>query len=105
MGDTTPRLSPAQPGWVLDPLTYTVTIGAQSIQLTPLEFRVLHYLMTHSGAIPYQELLQNVWGRAVSDGENTVAVYIRHLRRKLEPDPTAPRHILNVRRHGYRFQP
>jgi two-component system, OmpR family, response regulator len=83
MGDTTPRLSPAQPGWVLDPLTYTAIIGARSIQLTLLEFRVLHYLMTHPGPIPYQELLQNIWGRTVSDGENMVAVYIRYLRRKL----------------------
>ncbi len=76
------------------------------IYLTSTEFRLLHYLASHPNR-PFSrsELIEAVWGYDSSIGsDRTVDVHIRHLREKLEDDPTNPTWIITVRGVGYKFQ-
>lgn len=74
----------------------------QEVPLQPLQFELLDLLITNAGRIvPTTTLKDRVWGKPVSDA--ALAVYIRRLRIKLEPDPNHPVYIENVRGLGYRF--
>ena len=84
-----------------------VSRGSQAIYLTPIEFRLLRYLASHPGR-PFtrSELIEAVWGYESDVGQDrTVDVHIRHLREKLEEDPTNPRWLVTLRGIGYKFQP
>jgi DNA-binding response OmpR family regulator len=77
------------------------------VDLTPTEFRLLRYLVTHPGR-PFsrEALIDAVWGYdTVVGSERTVDVHIRHLREKLEADPAHPRWLMTVRGAGYKFEP
>jgi two-component system response regulator VicR len=77
------------------------------VDLTPTEFRLLRYLVTHPGR-PFsrEALIDAVWGYdTVVGSERTVDVHIRHLREKLEADPAHPRWLVTVRGAGYKFEP
>ncbi len=93
-------------GFRLDPVNNTVTTPAgRTIELTPIEFRLLHYLMRNAGRVlTHEQLLSTVWGYDYEGYSNQVAVYIRRLRAKLEPDPDNPRYILTARGLGYKFE-
>jgi DNA-binding response OmpR family regulator len=74
----------------------------QEIHLQRLQFELLAVLITNAGRIvPATTLKDRVWGKPVSDA--ALAVYIRRLREKLEPDPSRPVYIENVRGLGYQF--
>jgi DNA-binding response OmpR family regulator len=81
--------------------------SGKSLSLTPTEFRLFRYLMTHPNRVVSREaLVEAVWGYPGDIGsDRTVDVHIRHLREKIEPDPANPRWILTVRGAGYKFQP
>jgi DNA-binding response OmpR family regulator len=85
----------------------TVTRGGEPVSLTPTEFRVLRYLITHPArAIPRETLVEAVWGYTGDVGsDRTVDVHIHHLREKLEDDPAEPRWIVTVWGTGYMFEP
>ncbi len=86
---------------------FQVRRGGQPVDLTPTEFRLLRYMASHPER-PFRrsELVEAVWGYDSDiNSERTVDVHIRHLRQKLEEDPTAPRHLVTVRGVGYKFQP
>ncbi len=73
-------------GLRLDPATHRVTAGDQRLTLSPAEFRLLHFLLTHPGRIYSRaQLLDQVWGDHVYIEERTVDVHIRRLRKALEP--------------------
>jgi DNA-binding response OmpR family regulator len=77
------------------------------IYVTPTEFRLLRYLVAHPGR-PFSRdaLIEAVWGYDSSIGSSrTVDVHIRHLREKLEDDPSNPRWLVTVRGIGYKFAP
>lgn len=78
----------------------------QPVYLTSTEFRLLHYLVSHPNRpIMRSNLIEAVWGYDSEIGsERTVDVHIRHLREKLEEDPSNPRWIVTVRGMGYKFQ-
>jgi DNA-binding response OmpR family regulator len=78
----------------------------QLLDLTPTEFRLLHYLAAHPGQpLSRESLIDAVWGYASDIGSRrTVDVHIRHLREKLEKDPADPRWIVTVRGHGYKLE-
>jgi DNA-binding response OmpR family regulator len=81
--------------------------SGEPVALTPTEFRLLRYLVSHPHR-PFSRgaLIDAVWGYASGIGsERTVDVHIRHLRQKLEDDPSDPRWILTMRGFGYKFQP
>ena len=92
-------------GFRLDPVNNTVMLpGGRSVDLTPIEFRLLHSLMRNNGRVlTHEQLLSNVWGYDYEGYSNQIAVYVRRLRSKLEPDPDHPRYIMTARGLGYRF--
>ena len=88
----------------VDPSTRTVTRAGISVALTPMEFDLLLALIRRRGAVASRiDLLREVWGHSAAVLTRTVDTHIAELRRKLEEDPSAPRHILTVRKAGYRI--
>ena len=82
----------------------TVSKDGQEVPLTPKELDLLLALIRRQGAVASRlELLQEVWGHRAAVVSRTVDTHISELRRKLEEEPSHPRHILTVRGEGYRF--
>lgn len=82
--------------------------GERTLTLTPTEFRVLLCLAEHAGTmVTYTALVQSAQGYAASELEASELIkpHIHHLRQKLEPEPSNPRYLLNVRGKGYLFSP
>jgi DNA-binding response OmpR family regulator len=83
----------------------TVTARGGEVELTYVEFEILGALARSAGRVlSREELLEAVWGDAAYRDPRTVDVHIRHLREKLEADPSAPEHLFTVRGVGYRFR-
>lgn len=80
-----------------------VTVGDRRIDLTPVEHRLLHYLMVHAGQpMSTEQLLEDVWEYPPGTGNpKLVHVHILNLRNKIEPQPDNPRYILNLHGRGY----
>ena len=79
--------------------------GAE-VRLTPTEWGLLAALVTRPGRlVPQRQLLQEVWGPAYETETNYLRVHMANLRRKLEADPSRPRHLLTEPGMGYRFVP
>lgn len=93
-------------GLLVDFAHRTVRAGGQEIHLTPTEYDLLCELTHNAGKVlSHRELLQRVWGPDYQ-GENTyLRTFVRHLRRKLEPDPAQPRFLLNELGVGYYVPP
>jgi phosphate regulon transcriptional regulator PhoB len=91
-------------GLRLDPRTQDVTIRGKPVELSALEFKLLHFLVSHPRQIFSRErLLDEVWGRDYSVTPRTVDVHIRRLREKIETQPDEPEYIGTVRGAGYRM--
>ncbi len=89
-------------GLRLDPRTRRVSAGETPVQLPPLEFRLLHFFMTHQERVySRQQLIEQVWGTAYVE-DRTVDVHIRRLRKALETSGH-DRLLQTVRSAGYRF--
>jgi len=90
---------------VLDQTTGQVRRGDESVNLTPIEFRLLAYLARHRGqALTRAQIVEAVWGFAPDiESEKTVNVHIRRLREKIELQPDQPSLILTVPGIGYRL--
>ena len=79
-------------------------VRGSEVRLTPKEFDLLRYLTLHPNrAIPHRELLQAVWGPDYGDEVEYLRVFVKQLRRKIEPKPDKPRYILTEPWVGYRF--
>ncbi len=79
--------------------------GGEPVDLSPKEFDLLLALLRRRGAVISRvDLLQEVWGYSASVVSRTVDTHIGELRRKLEADPSSPRHILTARKAGYRLE-
>ena len=90
-------------GLILNPETYRVTANDEKIELSPTEFRLLHFFITHPERVYGRaQLLDQVWGENVYVEERTVDVHIRRLRKILEPFQY-DHYIQTVRSVGYRF--
>jgi DNA-binding response OmpR family regulator len=82
-----------------------VRIGGTATPLTPLEFKLLKLFAAARGRIlSRDQLISGAWGPGTFVSDRVVDNHIGSLRRKLEPDAAEPRHILNVRGLGYRFE-
>lgn len=76
----------------------------KELRLTPMEFNLLHYLLTKAGHfIKPGEILSHVWGQEYLDDVDLLRTCIWQLRRKLEPNPAHPRYIINRPGFGYQF--
>jgi two-component system KDP operon response regulator KdpE len=92
--------------------SFTVDLAARQVlgsdgspvRLTPTEWHVLEVLARNEGKlISQRQLLQEVWGPRYETETNYLRVYLAQLRRKLEPDPSHPRHLITEPGAGYRF--
>lgn len=78
--------------------------AGQPIHLTPIEFRLLAYLIANPDSVlTHRQLLKAVWGPSHAEDSHYVRVYMGHVRKKIEDDPTRPQHILTESGVGYRF--
>src|SRR6266487_831247 len=89
-------------GLVVDFAHRDVRSGGKEVHLTPTEYDLLCELSRNAGKVlTHRELLQRVWGPDYSRENTYLRTFIRHLRRKLEPDPAQPRFLLNELGVGY----
>jgi len=108
----TRRASPGTDGPVVDAVDFTVDLAAKrvtlrsgaQVRLTPTEWQLLEMLARHRGRlVTGRQLLQEVWGPNYETETHYLRVYMAQLRRKLEPDPSRPKHLLTEPGMGYRM--
>ncbi len=93
-------------GLVVDYAHRSVRSGGNEIHLTPTEYDLLCELTRNAGKVlTHRELLQRVWGPDYSGESTYLRTFVRHLRRKLEPDPAEPRFLHNEPGVGYYVPP
>ncbi|GAA2775962.1 response regulator [Streptomyces rameus] len=91
--------------FTLDLVAKKAVRHGRDVRLTPTEWHLLEILVTNPGRLITQKhLLQEVWGVSHSTKTNYLRVYMAQLRRKLEPDPAHPRHLITEPGMGYRFE-
>jgi len=89
----------------LDDRTKSVTVDGVQVSLTPTEYAILHLLMANPGKVYSTKLLyESVWQEAALGSEGAVAVHIRHLREKIEINPSEPRYLKVVWGQGYKME-
>jgi DNA-binding response OmpR family regulator len=92
-------------GIQLDDRTKTVTVEGEAVSLTPTEYAILHLLMSNPGKVYSTKVLyESVWQEAALGSEGAVAVHIRHLREKIEINPSEPRYLKVVWGQGYKLE-
>jgi len=90
---------------LVDLRTRTVQRGGKAVELSPMEFDFLAFLIESGGDIVSRDtLMRQVWRYSLGVTSRTVDQHVARLRNKLEPDPAQPRHLITVRKAGYRFQ-
>lgn len=92
-------------GIELDDEAKQVTVDGEPAALTPIEYNILKFLMQSPGKVfSSAQIYTNVWKDAPYGSENAVAVHIRHLREKIEIDPSEPRYLKVVWGQGYKIE-
>lgn len=107
------RVEPADDTPVVTTADFTIDLAAKrvtkadaEVRLTPTEWHLVEILLRNTGRlIGRRQLLTEVWGPTYSTENNYLRVYIAGIRRKLEPDPSKPKHFLTEPGIGYRFEP
>jgi two-component system KDP operon response regulator KdpE len=90
----------------IDLAAHTVLEGTRPVRLTPTQWRLLEILLSHPGQlVGTQRLLSEIWGPGHERSAHYLRVHMSDLRRKLEADPSRPRHLLTEPGMGYRYQP
>jgi DNA-binding response OmpR family regulator len=85
--------------------TKTVTVDGEEVALTPIEYSILRLLMRHPGKVfSTKALYESVWQESAIGSEGAVAVHIRHLREKIEIDPSNPRYLKVIWGQGYKME-
>ena len=85
---------------------HVVTVGGEQVSLPLKEFELLEMLLRNSGRVLTRgQLIDRVWGSDYVGDTKTLDVHVKRLRSKIEPDPSAPRHLITVRGLGYKFEP
>ncbi|MBQ7921504.1 MAG: response regulator transcription factor [Clostridia bacterium] len=92
-------------GIIMDDKTKTVTVDGEAVSLTPIEYSMLRLFLQHPGQVfSIHQIYEQVWKESPIGSENSVAVHIRHLREKLEINPSEPRYIRVVWGLGYKME-
>ena len=82
-----------------------VSRAGAPVHLTPVEYRLLTFLVAHAGRVlTHRQILREVWGPGHAESGHTLRVYVGKLRHKLEADPARPRHLLTETGVGYRME-
>jgi len=90
---------------VLDDRTKSVTVDGEAVAVTPTEYAILQLLMANPGKVfSTKALYESVWQEAALGSEGAVAVHIRHLREKIEINPSEPRYLKVVWGQGYKME-
>jgi phosphate regulon transcriptional regulator PhoB len=88
----------------IDPAAHSVTVAGRAVDLSALEFRLLHYMALHPGMVfSRDQLLDSVWGNDRTVTPRSVDVYIRRIREKIELKPQDPAYVQTIHGVGYRF--
>jgi len=88
----------------IDPAAHSVTVAGRAVDLSALEFRLLHYMALHPGMVfSRDQLLDSVWGNDRTVTPRSVDVYIRRIREKIEMKPQDPAYVQTIHGVGYRF--
>lgn len=88
----------------VDMVRRVVERDGKPLHLTPIEYRLLTYLIGNADSVlTHRQLLKNVWGPSHTEDSHYVRVFMAHLRKKIEDDPSQPKHILTEAGVGYRF--
>lgn len=92
-------------GIIMDDDAKSISVDGENISITPVEYNILKLLMENPGKVfSSQEIYQKIWNEPFVNGENTVAVHIRHIREKIEINPSEPRYIKVVWGRGYKME-
>lgn len=92
-------------GIVLDKDTKQVTVDGDAVKLTPIEYKILEYLMSNMGKVlSSSQIYESVWNEPSYTSEKTVTVHIRNLREKIEINPKEPKYIKVVYGLGYKCE-
>lgn len=92
-------------GLALNDKSKEFTVDGEPISLTPTEFEILRLLMRHPGEVfRPADIYRQVWRDQPYGAESTVAVHIRHIREKIEIDPSDPRYVKAVWGQGYKME-
>lgn len=91
--------------WKVDFVARRVFVGDREVHLTPTEYRLLQALIRHAGKVlTHRQLLRELNADEHGDAQHTLRVHIGSLRRKMEPDPARPRHLVTEPGVGYRLR-
>jgi two-component system response regulator RegX3 len=89
----------------MDVERHVVTVGGEEVSLPLKEFDLLEYLLRNVGRVLTRgQLIDRVWGADYVGDTKTLDVHVKRLRSKIEPDPSAPAHLVTVRGLGYKFE-
>lgn len=89
----------------VDLAAHRVRVGGREVHLTPIEFKLLAFLVRHAGkVVTHRQLLKEVWGSAREDQAHYPRIYVHQLRHKIEPDPARPRFLRTETGIGYRLE-
>ena len=92
-------------GILLDDVAKTVTVDGEPVALTPIEYSMLRLFMANPGQVfSIHQIYEQVWNESPIGSEKSVAVHIRHLREKIEINPSEPRYIRVVWGLGYKME-
>ena len=92
-------------GIAMDDSAKTVTVDGEPVALTPIEYSMLRLFLGHPGQVfSIKQIYSQVWNESPIGSENAVAVHIRHLREKIEINPSEPRYIKVVWGQGYKME-
>ena len=81
-------------GLMIDDDRKEVTVDGESVKLTPIEYRILLFLVQNQGRVfSINQIYENIWNEEAIAADNTVAVHIRHIREKIEINPKEPRYL------------
>lgn len=92
-------------GLILDDMKKTVTVDGESVKLTPMEYKILRYLMQNmERVLSTTQIYESVWDERAVGAENTIAVHIRRIREKIEINPKEPKYLKVVWGIGYKVE-
>ncbi|HEY1486356.1 MAG TPA: response regulator transcription factor, partial [Micromonosporaceae bacterium] len=85
---------------------HVVSVNSGTVPMPLKEFELLEFLLRNAGRVLTRgQLIDRIWGSDYVGDTKTLDVHVKRLRAKIEPSPSAPRHLLTVRGLGYKFEP
>ena len=89
---------------VIDFARRTISRNGREMSLSPKQYQLLRYLVSNRGkALSHRTLLQSIWGAEYGEETNLLQAIVAQLRKKIEPEPSAPRYLISIPWFGYRF--